>query len=321
MKEKNPLSSKIKTLSDFLKIRDTILKDKKIVFTNGCFDILHRGHVEYLVEAKSLGDILVVGINSDASVKKLKGALRPINKEKDRAIVLAALTPVDFVIIFEEETPLKVIEAIDPDILVKGGDWKVEEIVGSDIVVSRGGEVHRATLLGGFSTTKIINTILTHYNRGETFMKFKKILCAVDFAEHSNYIAEYARALGQAFDSEIHIIYVAPTLSQYVGFQISPSSIESFVGEIISGAEETMEKFIKENFENVSKVKGKILTGYAAEEIIKYAKDNKIDLIVMGTHGRKGIDRILFGSVAEKVVKSSYIPVLTIRPKEKETSN
>ncbi len=151
-------------------------------------------------------------------------------------------------------------------------------------------------------------------------MRFKKILCAVDFAKHSSYIAKYARSIGEAFQSEIHIIYVAPTLSQYVGFQISPSSIENFVGEIISGAEETMEKFIGENFENSLQVTGKILTGYAAEEIIKYANENNIDLIVMGTHGRKGIDRILFGSVAEKVVKSSYIPVLTIRPKERENS-
>ena len=146
--------------------------------------------------------------------------------------------------------------------------------------------------------------------------QIKKILCAIDFAENSKELISYAKTLQEAFKCEIHVIYVAPTLSQYVGFQISPSSIENFVGEIINGAEETMEKFIKENFSEESKVMGKVLTGYAAEEIITYGKENEIDLIVMGTHGRKGIDRILFGSVAEKVVKSSYIPVLTIRPKK-----
>ncbi len=323
MRAKNPLSSKIKTPSEFLKIKNALLKNKKIVFTNGCFDILHRGHVEYLEEASSLGDILVVGLNSDASVKRLKGRFRPINKEEDRAIVLAALRAVDFVIIFEEETPLNLITAIKPDILVKGGDWRIEEIAGSDIIISKGGRVHLAEFLKGYSTTKTINTILTIYRnkKGEPIMRLKKILCAVDFAEHSSYIAEYAKTLGEAFDSEIHTIYVAPTLSQYIGFQISPSSIENFVGEIISGAEETMEKFIKENFGTNPKVEGKILTGDASEEIIKYAKKEKIDLIIMGTHGRKGIDRILFGSVAEKVVKGSYIPVLTIRPRKKDDSN
>ncbi|GAB6887475.1 universal stress protein [Desulfothermus okinawensis JCM 13304] len=147
--------------------------------------------------------------------------------------------------------------------------------------------------------------------------EIKRILCAVDFAEYSKELVSYAVTLQQAFDADLDIIYVAPTLSQYVGFQISPSSIENFVGEIIQGAEETMEKFIKENFADNPKVSGKVITGYAAEEIINYSKENNIDLIVMGTHGRKGIDRILFGSVAEKVVKSSNIPVLTIRPKNK----
>jgi nucleotide-binding universal stress UspA family protein len=162
-----------------------------------------------------------------------------------------------------------------------------------------------------------------YHKKTQTLMEFfmekkqiKKILCAVDFAEYSKELVAYAKTLQDAFNCEIHVIYVAPTLSQYVGFQISPSSIENFVGEIITGAEETMEKFIKENFPENSKVIGKVLTGYAAEEIINYCEENHIDLIVMGTHGRKGIDRILFGSVAEKVVKSSYIPVLTIRPKK-----
>jgi len=149
--------------------------------------------------------------------------------------------------------------------------------------------------------------------------QIKKILCAVDFAEYSKELVSYAYTLQEAFDADLHIIYVAPTLSQYVGFQISPSSIENFVGEIIHGAEDTMKKFIQENFPDNPKVFGKVITGYAAEEIINYAKENNVDLIVMGTHGRKGIDRILFGSVAEKVVKSSDIPVLTIRPKKQKS--
>ncbi len=144
--------------------------------------------------------------------------------------------------------------------------------------------------------------------------KIERILCAIDFAENSKEIVDYAKTFQKAFNCEIHVIYVAPTLSQYIGFQISPSSIEDFVGEIIKGAQETMDKFIAENFPENHKVKGEVLTGYAAEEIINYAKNNQIDLIIMGTHGRTGIDKILFGSVAEKVVKSSHIPVLTIRP-------
>lgn len=109
-----------------------ISQNKTIVFTNGCFDILHRGHVTYLNEAKKLGDLLVVGLNSDASVKRLKGETRPINSEQDRKFVLQNLKSVDFVEIFEDDTPLELIKAIMPNILVKGGDWKVEQIVGPD---------------------------------------------------------------------------------------------------------------------------------------------------------------------------------------------
>jgi len=145
----------------------------------------------------------------------------------------------------------------------------------------------------------------------------KKILCAVDFAEYSPQVADYARTLAKAFDAEIQVLYVAPTLAQYVGFQVSPSSIENFVGEIISGAEETMEKFLQENLNDVQ-ASGHVLSGYAAEEILHFAAENGMDLIVMGTHGRSGIDRILFGSVAEKVVKSATIPVLTLRPVQGE---
>jgi rfaE bifunctional protein nucleotidyltransferase chain/domain len=129
---------------------------KKIVFTNGVFDIIHRGHVEYLNEAKSHGDILIVGLNSDSSVKKIKGESRPVNNENDRAFVLINLKAVDYVIIFEEDTPYNLIKAVVPHVLVKGGDWKPEDIVGSDIVLNSGGEVFSLKYIDGYSTTEII---------------------------------------------------------------------------------------------------------------------------------------------------------------------
>ena len=132
---------------------------KKIVFTNGCFDILHTGHVSYLNEAKSCGDILVIGLNSDASVKRLKGETRPVNNEADRKFVLENLKAVDFVFIFEEDTPLKLIKEVNPNVLVKGGDWKVEQIVGSDFVMANGGEVKSLQFVKGYSTTNIIEKI------------------------------------------------------------------------------------------------------------------------------------------------------------------
>ncbi len=143
--------------------------------------------------------------------------------------------------------------------------------------------------------------------------EIKTILCAVDFSDYSVSVADYASTLAKAFNAEILVLYVAPSLSQYVGFHVPPNSIETFVGEIVSGAEKTMDTFLNENFQDTP-VRGKVVTGYAAEEIILVADDENVDLIVMGTHGRTGIDRILFGSVAEKVVKSSARPVLTIRP-------
>lgn len=133
---------------------------KKVVFTNGCFDILHVGHVKYLQEAKAQGDILVVGINADASVRKLKGKERPIQSEEDRGEVLSALACVDFVAIFEEDTPENLIKLIKPDILVKGGDWKVDQIVGSDFVMSYGGKVRSLQFVQGKSTTSIVSKIL-----------------------------------------------------------------------------------------------------------------------------------------------------------------
>ncbi len=131
-------------------------EQKKIVFTNGCFDLLHVGHVRYLQEAKKQGDILVVALNSDESVKKLKGPSRPVQSEQDRAEILAALACVDYTFIFNEQTPEKVIKELKPNILVKGGDWKVSQIVGSDFVQSYGGQVLSLNFVDGKSTTKII---------------------------------------------------------------------------------------------------------------------------------------------------------------------
>ena len=141
---------------------DTFLienKGKKIVFTNGCFDILHKGHVTYLSEAKKLGDLLTVGLNSDASVKRLKGNERPINNEEDRKFVLSQLKSVDFVEIFNEDTPLNLIMKILPKVLVKGGDWKIDQIVGGKEVIENGGDVFSLNFVDGYSTTSIINKI------------------------------------------------------------------------------------------------------------------------------------------------------------------
>ena len=135
-------------------------KGKSVVFTNGCFDILHVGHVKYLQEAKSQGDILVVGINADASVRKLKGESRPIQNQEDRGEVLSALSCVDYVVVFEEDTPEKLIHMVKPDVLVKGGDWKVDQIVGSDFVMSYGGKVKSLQFVQGKSTTNIVSKIL-----------------------------------------------------------------------------------------------------------------------------------------------------------------
>lgn len=131
-------------------------KDKKVVFTNGCFDLLHIGHVRYLQEAKNLGDILVVALNTDDSVRKLKGPTRPIQSESDRAEILAALGCVDFTVLFSEETPEKLIQTLRPDILVKGGDWTVDQIVGGRFVQSYGGQVKSLQFIADRSTTKIV---------------------------------------------------------------------------------------------------------------------------------------------------------------------
>jgi rfaE bifunctional protein nucleotidyltransferase chain/domain len=132
---------------------------KKIVFTNGVFDILHRGHVEYLEKAKSLGDVLIVGLNTDASARRIKGKHRPLQNQRDRATVLAALKAVDYVILFGEDTPEKLIRIVKPDVLVKGADWKTVDIVGADFVRSYGGRVRRIKLTKGRSTSSIIEKI------------------------------------------------------------------------------------------------------------------------------------------------------------------
>lgn len=134
-------------------------RQKKIVFTNGCFDILHRGHVHYLREARRLGDALVVGLNSDASVKRLKGTSRPINSEQDRKFVLENLKCVDHVVLFTEDTPLELIRALRPQVLVKGGDWKIDQIVGANEVIAAGGEVYSLSFVDGYSTTDTIKKI------------------------------------------------------------------------------------------------------------------------------------------------------------------
>lgn len=130
---------------------------KKIVFTNGCFDLLHIGHVRYLKEASKLGDVLIVGINTDASVKRLKGQDRPIQNENDRAEILASLKCVTHTILFTQDTPIDLIKAIQPDVLVKGGDWPIEKIVGYDIVQKRGGVVKSLNFIEGRSTTNLIS--------------------------------------------------------------------------------------------------------------------------------------------------------------------
>jgi rfaE bifunctional protein nucleotidyltransferase chain/domain len=147
-------------LEEFLQKRIALKeKSSKLVFTNGCFDIIHKGHISYLSEAKMLGDFLVIGLNSDASVKILKGNSRPINNQEDRAYILDNLKPVDAVLIFNEDTPYKLIKEIKPDFLVKGGDWKEENIVGSDIVKEYGGKVVSLSFLKNYSTTTILEKI------------------------------------------------------------------------------------------------------------------------------------------------------------------
>jgi len=152
---------------DKLKIIRSKLKaeHKKVVFTNGCFDLMHIGHVDYLSKAKALGDILIVGLNTDESVKRIKGNNRPILKQDERAYILFNLKPVDYVVFFEEDTPEKLISELLPDVLVKGADWEVEKIVGKDIVEKNGGEVKTVKFVNDQSTSRIIELIVTRYSK------------------------------------------------------------------------------------------------------------------------------------------------------------
>ena len=151
------MKCKIKSARTLSRILDKLRsKGLRIVFTNGCFDILHTGHVAYLDKASRMGDVLVVGLNSDSSVRAIKGKGRPVNGEGDRAYVLSALGFVDYVTVFGEDTPEKLIRKLKPDVLVKGGDWKVGEIAGGDFVRSRGGRVATINFVKGYSTSSLI---------------------------------------------------------------------------------------------------------------------------------------------------------------------
>ena len=138
---------------------------RTVVFTNGTFDIIHRGHVEYLTKARALGDVLIVGLNTDASIRRIKGESRPVNPNRDRAAVLAGLAAVDYVCFFGDDTPERLIRSLVPDVLVKGADWKAGEIVGSDVVRAHGGVVRRIRLTPGRSTTGVIGRILDLHRR------------------------------------------------------------------------------------------------------------------------------------------------------------
>lgn len=165
MRPGNSIQNKILTVSELQhRLAQWRLLGKTIVFTNGCFDILHAGHISSFIEASRHGDILIVGLNADSSVKQLKGEKRPINDEASRAIVLASLTMIDAVVIFSEPTPRELIISIRPDVLVKGGDYKVEDIAGAKEVIEWGGKVVINPIIPGFSTSSIINKI---QNTGE----------------------------------------------------------------------------------------------------------------------------------------------------------
>ena len=156
---------RVKSLDEIISLRRELKASaKKVVFTNGCFDIIHAGHIDYLNKAKALGDVLIVGINSDVSVIKIKGDKRPIIPENERVLIVSNLKPVDYVVLFDEETPENLINKIIPDILVKGADWDIEKIVGKDMVLKNGGEVRTIEFIVQQSTSKIIDSIISKYN-------------------------------------------------------------------------------------------------------------------------------------------------------------
>jgi rfaE bifunctional protein nucleotidyltransferase chain/domain len=158
--------STVKSLTEIKAVRANLKdKRKKIVFTNGVFDLIHAGHVDYLIKAKKMGDVLIVGLNSDGSVKRIKGDKRPILGQEERAFILSNLKPVDYVVLFDEDTPEKLISEIIPDILVKGADWSIEKIVGKDVVERNGGKVVNIEFVNEQSTSKVIDSILKKYSK------------------------------------------------------------------------------------------------------------------------------------------------------------
>jgi D-beta-D-heptose 7-phosphate kinase/D-beta-D-heptose 1-phosphate adenosyltransferase len=160
------MKQKIKERKTLLRIiKNLKTKGKRIVFTNGCFDLLHIGHIRYLEEAKALGDVLVVGVNSDSSVRKLKGPQRPILPEEERTEILSGLGCVDYITLFDEIDPLKLITSLQPNVLVKGGDWTKEQTVGREVVERSGGEVVIPPFVQGASTSNLIETILKKYEK------------------------------------------------------------------------------------------------------------------------------------------------------------
>ena len=160
MSNPDKIQSKIISSEDLLsRLSQNRLAGKTIVFTNGCFDILHKGHIQYLYDASAFGDFLIVGLNSDASVSRLKGDRRPVQDEESRSSVLASLFFVDYIVLFEEDTPIKLISHIKPDVLIKGGDYRAEEIVGYDVVSNSGGKVIILPFLEGYSTSTIIDKL------------------------------------------------------------------------------------------------------------------------------------------------------------------
>ncbi len=160
------MREKIKEKKDLCQIVQALKgKGKRIVFTNGCFDLLHVGHIRYLEKAKSLGDILVVGVNSDRSVREIKGPLRPILSEEERAEVISGLGCVDYVTLFDEPTPLQLITSLQPHVLVKGGDWAKETVVGKEVIEASGGEVVIVPYIEGPSSSNIIETIIRRHEK------------------------------------------------------------------------------------------------------------------------------------------------------------
>jgi rfaE bifunctional protein nucleotidyltransferase chain/domain len=160
------MHNKIKTVQELRPLLDILrAAGRRIVFTNGCFDLIHTGHTRYLAKAKSFGDLLIVAVNSDASVRGIKGEKRPINSDAERMETLAALESVDYVVLFNEPDPHRIIAELQPDVLVKGGDWPVEKIIGRDIVEARGGKVVSVGYIEGASTTGIIEKIVQKYSK------------------------------------------------------------------------------------------------------------------------------------------------------------